>query len=297
MIKPAEEDTRMGQRTPEAPLATAEEARELWEEYRRLEAAVLVEEDYLWFAEWMEWEEGKRRVKRAGFGSRQEAESEARRRDGSVSRRKIKSACRKMAKLFGLEIPQVGLGQMELREEGGFLVVTERGEFYTHVQWLDGDLRTVKASTTVFVRSPQGRTWMGKGGAHRDQGFSDDDGVSATSVTLAINRAVLDAIGWGDESAEEMASHETIPDEEPGRTGPDTHGNTGEGEKAWGEIQDLLRRLPEDTVVKVVQWLRRECGVEVRQADVRSARIPRDVPPGVVVKLAEALREYADRPV
>lgn len=290
MIKQAEEDTRMAQRTPEVPLATAEEARELWEEYRRLEAAVLVEEDYLWFAEWMEWEEGKRRVKRAGFGSRQEAESEARRREGSVSRRKIKSACRKMAKLFGLEIPQVGLGQMEFREEGGFLVVTERGEFYTHVQWLDGDLRTVKASTTVFVRSPQGRTWMGKGGAHRDQGFSDDDGVSATSVTLAINRAVLDAIGWGDESAEEMVPHETLPGEEHG-------GSADEGEKAWGEIQDLLRRLPEDTVGKVVQWLRRECDVEVRQADVRSARIPRGVPHSVVVKLAEALREYADRPV
>lgn len=205
---------------PEAPLISAAGAKQQWEEYQELKDAVLGEEDFLWFAEWEEWEADKqtgktrKKVKRASFGAKAEAQREALKRHGQVSGRMVKSACRKMAKFFGIEIPAQGQGQSSRHLEGNYIVSVERGDRYTYTEWLDAkSLRTIKASTTVFIISPSGRTWMGKGGSHESEGFAEDFAIGQTAFTRAVNRAILDLVGWGEETVEETRVSESRPGE------------------------------------------------------------------------------------
>lgn len=200
----------------DAPIVSATEAKEMWVQYQALEQSVLDEGDYMWFLEFEEQDQrGRTRVRRYTYRNKAAAVAAQKGRAGSiVLKRKVKSACRKLAKFFGYEIPSQGTGDVETRTEGEYTLIIERGEFYSHTEWLGEGLRTVKASTTVFLRSPHGRTWMGKGGAHMSEGF-EDFAIGETSFTRAVNRAVLDAVGYGDSSAEEMAASEPVPGAPP----------------------------------------------------------------------------------
>lgn len=205
---------------PDAPLVQPEEAKAMWEEYQCLQDSILTDEDFLFFVEFTEWEETDRgtrkRLRRLSANSRADAQALLAKRPGAViSKRKVKSACRKMAKFFGYDLPETGAGQVEIRQEGKFTVFIERGDGYVHIEWLDAMLRTVKASSTVMLRSPKGRNWIGKGGAHADERFSEDFAIGETSFTRAVNRAILDAVGFGEESAEEVSSSVTLPGETP----------------------------------------------------------------------------------
>ena len=273
-------------RLPDAPLVSAEEAKRLWEEYQELESAVLGDDDYLWFVEFVEWVDDKKRVRRYSFGSRAEAEADARRRtDARVRKRKVKSACRKLARFFGYDIPEVGLGQVEIRQEEGYRVSIERGDYYCFTEWLDDSLRTVKASATVFIRCPgSGRTWVGRGGAHHSEGFSEDFAIGQTAFTRAVNRATLDAVGYGDESADEVATVESLPEENP----PE------ERQTLWQEIR---RHLEERTAsqAQVVTWLKREADLSVGQQFLDQESPPQGIPTGVLTRLRDSLSLHKSR--
>lgn len=286
-----ETEAPISPRLPDAPLVNAEEARRLWEEYQKLESAVLGNDDYLWFVEFVEFVDGKKRIRRYSFGSRSEAEADARRRtDGRVRKRKVKSACRKLARFFGYDIPEVGLGQVEVREEGGFRVSIERGEYYCFTEWLDDALRTVKASATVFIRSPgTGRTWVGRGGAHRSEGFSEDFAIGQTAFTRAVNRATLDAVGYGDESADEVPAVENIPGDNPPENSPPQERQT-----LWKEIRGYLEERTASKA-QVVAWLKREADLAVGQQLLDQESPPQGIPTGVLTRLRDSLSLHKSR--
>ena len=278
-------------RLPDAPLVNAEEAKRLWKEYQELESAVLGDDDYLWFVEFVEFADGKKRIRRYSFGSRAEAEADAQKRASArMRKRKVKSACRKLARFFGYDIPEVGLGQVEVREETGFRVAIERGEFYCFTEWLDDALRTVKASATVFIRSPgTGRTWVGRGGAHRSEGFSEDFAIGQTAFTRAVNRATLDAVGYGDESADEVPTVENLPGEQP----PEVH-PPAERQALWQEVRSYLQ---ERTATKgqVVAWLKREAELVVGQQLLDQDSPPPGISSSVLTRLRDSLSLHKSR--
>ena len=43
------EATTLAPRLPDGPLVSAQEARQMWEEYHKLESSALGDDDYLWF--------------------------------------------------------------------------------------------------------------------------------------------------------------------------------------------------------------------------------------------------------
>ncbi len=213
--------TSLATRELDGPLVTAEQAKNLWKEYQALEEAILTEDDYMWFCEFQEWDNGhppRLRIRKYTFGTKAQAEAEMARHDGAiVKKRKVKSATRKMGKYFALEMPieeEIGTGEVELKQEAGFIIQIERSKFYTLTVWMTDQLETVKASCTVTVRSPSGRTWLGHGGSHRKEG-REDFAISETAFTRALNRAILDFVGFGEESAEETPASEPVPGDQP----------------------------------------------------------------------------------
>ncbi len=294
---------------PEAPLITAAQAREQWEEYQQLKSAILSDDDYLWFLEWDEVDNrGRTRVKRKAYSNRADCEKAAKRRPGSrIKARLIKSACRKMAKFFGLRIPALGQGHTERVQEGDFIVSIERGDYYTHTEWMHaGTLQTIKASTTVFIVSSSGRSWMGRGGAHQSEGFSEDFAIGATSFTRAVNRAVLDLVGWGEETGEEMPPADTLPgaaDKEPPRDRPmDADQDFEEAfgppqpdaaTEIWRELKALIGSLPADVPGRCVTWLKRRHNIEVPVSVFSASRTnpPAGISTDILQQLLEGLQQ------
>lgn len=202
----------------DGPLVSAAEARNLWKEYQELEEAILTDDDYMWFVEFQAPDNsGRMRLRKYTYNTHALAEADLKNHQGGiVKKRKVKSATRKMGKFFALEMPieeELGTGQVEIREQAGFIIQIERSKFYTLTTWMDQELQTVKASATVVVRSPSGRTWVGNGGSHRKEG-RDDFAIAQTAFTRALNRAILDFVGFGEESAEETSDNEPVPGEQ-----------------------------------------------------------------------------------
>jgi hypothetical protein len=184
----------------------------------------------------------------------------------------------------------VGLGQVEVREETGFRVAIERGEFYCFTEWLDDALRTVKASATVFIRSPgTGRTWVGRGGAHRSEGFSEDFAIGQTAFTRAVNRATLDAVGYGDESADEVPTVENLPGEHP----PEEH-PAAERLALWQEVRGYLEQRTA-TKGQVVTWLKREADIIVGQQLLDQESPPPGVSTAILTRLRDSLSLHKSR--
>lgn len=291
---------------PEIPLVTAKEAREQWEQYQQLRDAVLQDEDYLFFLEWEEaGERGRVKVRRKAYSTRADCEAARDRKPGSrIKKRMIKSACRKMAKFFGINIPEQGQGQVERFQEGDFIVVAERGDYYTHTEWLHAQtLQTLKASTTVFIISQSGRRWMGRGGSHQSEGFADDFAVGETAFTRAVNRAVLDMVGWGEQTGEETRASETLPGEEapteqePGPPMEDIFGPGPEPtrDEGWAKLKRLLKELPQGTETQVMQWFRERKQLDVTPGQLRAKAPAEHIPTAAIEELLKALEQYRGR--
>ncbi len=211
---------------PEVPLVTAEEAVEMWANYQALENTILASDDYLWFVEY-EWrgQGDKSGVAKKAFARKDSAESFAlQHRGATLTKRKKKSACSKMARFFGLQIPDPGMGEIETRTEGDFIIEIERGASYVIVNWLKKDtLEIIKSATRITIQSQTGRTWVERGGAHKEErGWAHAaHDIPALSWTRAVNRCILRIIGWGEESAEEdtteMAKAEDLGPQTPNK--------------------------------------------------------------------------------
>ena len=301
----------------ETPLVTAEEARKQWEEYQELKSTILQDDDYLWFLEYDEEYTDKRgrkrvRVRRRAFSTRAECEREHQRVPGSrIKARMIKSACRKMARFFGFEIPSMGQGQTERIHENDYIISIERGDYYTVTEWLrPATLETVKASATVFLVSKSGRTWMGRGGAHQSEGFAEDFAIAQTAFTRAVNRAVLDFVGWGEETGEETTTAEPLPGQEAREREeqPEPPHSTDEEvdelfgpppeptrQEHWNAIKRLLKELPESTPDYVVKWFKERKGLDVARGDLGRREPPEKIPTSALSELRDGLGRYAQR--
>ena len=315
-----EQQTREIMAMPGAPLVTAEEAHQQWQEYQRLKESILQDDDYLFFLEWDETYTDKRgmsraRVRRRAYSSRTDCESAAKKRRGSrIRARLIKSACRKMAKFFGLQIPSLGQGHTERLQEGDFIVSIERGDHYTHTEWLNaGTLQTVKASTTVFIVSSSGRQWMGRGGAHQSEGFAEDFAIGQTAFTRAVNRAILDLVGWGEETGEELRTTEELPGddskgpypeadqeempaedlpfEEPPPALRDVPPPAKELQQAWDLARQGIAKMSANVRGRTVSWLRITTGKEIPQNIFERKAPPLDlIPTRLIYLLAERVK-------
>lgn len=285
------------------PLVSAELAKAQWVEYQELEQAILTDEDYMWFCEFQEWNQnqGRFRLRKFTYNTRAQAEAEVANRKGAVlKKRKVKSATRKMSKYFGLEIPaeDMGMGQIELLHEAGFVVQIERGQFYIITQWLDDKLRTVKASCTVAVRSPSGRTWIGHGGAHRDEG-REDFTVAETAFTRGLNRAILDFVGFGEESAEDTPSSEPIPEQEQARPTIESFirppmADSENRQDAWKSIKEVIASKVV-TPGQVVRWLKENHEIVMGEGLLAKDEAPAALSTTVLGQLRDGLTHLQKR--
>jgi hypothetical protein len=100
----------------------------------------------------------------------------------------------------------------------------------------------IRARAKVRVTHPAGRHWDGTGRCSTtERGFSKaEHDVTATAVTRATNRAVLNLVGFGQVSAEEV---------DPAGAGPQAAGPT----LPWGPIQEDDKALT--AAVEVVQQI------------------------------------------
>ena len=208
---------------PTTALVDVEAAKAAWENYQELKSAVLDDDDYLWTVGYKgTWtgRDGNTRTttRRQSFDSVEEARTFASTQNppGVVKGKIKKSGCHKLARFFNLEIPELGMGQVEVKQVGEFVLQVERGDYYTVTQWLDPkNLNTIKASATVVVRAPDGRSRPGSSGPHRDEKF-DDFAVASVAWTRAVNRAVIELVGMGDQTDDEPAEELAARSENPG---------------------------------------------------------------------------------
>jgi hypothetical protein len=203
------------------PVVTPEEAVTRFREYQQLEA-ILSDDDYFYFVEWQEWYNGKPSKKQLGFEKKGDAEDYASRTKGAVvKRRKKKSACRKLATFFNLGMPiEAGEIKGEYQEVGPYIVEKISGQGYIKTVWhKSADLAVVKAEVTVWIQAPNGRTQIGDGVCSTaERGFKNaNHDIPTTAFTRALNRAILDLVGFGEVSAEEIASGASQDDEKPAK--------------------------------------------------------------------------------
>jgi len=130
--------------------------------------------------------------------------------NATVSRRKTKIAFRKMARFFGLTLPQIGdTGtDVQIMQLGKNIVKIEKGRGFTGVIYQDEDFNIIKAEYTITVTAPSGASMVGVGACSvEERKFnSADHNIPATAWTRALNRAIADLIGWGEVSAEEIVA-------------------------------------------------------------------------------------------
>jgi hypothetical protein len=203
------------------PVMSLDAAREMWAEYQHLENDLLQDSDYIYFMEWMVGDKNNSKVF-ADKAKAEEAVAKMKKQYGgsitpTLKRRKTKSAFRKMAKFFGLYVPEQGQGaEIELRPLGSdHFVKVEKGKGYSIITYMDERLAVVKAEVTVAVSNPAGKTSMGVAAcSDSERKFTHPDhDIMATAWTRAVNRAVSDLVGWGEVSAEELVDQATVEGE------------------------------------------------------------------------------------
>lgn len=186
------------------PVVGIEEAVQIWQQYQALENAVLTDDDYIYFVAYKQGDYDKQ----ARFVNRAEAEKFANNVGGQLIRRKKKSGCRKIATFFNLSVPERQDFKLSTQEVGDYIIQVEQGEGYTLTIYQRRDnLLTVKATCSCTVKANNGRTMIGWGAAslNASRGYSNGDhDIPATAFTRAINRGILDLVGWGEVSAEEI---------------------------------------------------------------------------------------------
>lgn len=133
--------------------------------------------------------------------------------------RKKRSAWDKLARYFGLTIPQFDVVSSEplISQVGDFIIETRRGRALTLIIYQQAkDLQIVKASVTVAVTAPNGRIAVGDGicsASERKNGIASfthaDHDIPTTAYTRALNRAISRCLGTGETSAEEIGGEIT----------------------------------------------------------------------------------------
>ena len=184
---------------------TVEEAKKRWELYKQLES-ILENDDFIWYV----YKDGQR-IKTDG--TRTTAEKVAKNVGGEVKRYKKKSAFRKLGKFLNISLPAE---LSELRTEkieqivGKWIVSVERGQGVEVRTWYDSENLTIKkCEVSCIVKTDTGKTYCGIAGADKDEkGWTKEQDIRATAYTRALNRAISDAIGLGEVSAEELSDEE-----------------------------------------------------------------------------------------
>ncbi len=191
----------------------AKEAKEMWNEYLSLEKEILGDADYLYFVTYKYRSNSKIYSTKKAFSNKKEADNYAKEWNGTIEKRKTKTAFRKLATFYNLSIPQsTQQSQIESKQVGNFIVQIERGEGFTSTSYMDLNLRIVKCDVTVFVSATNGRVQMGRGVcAATERAFNHPDhDIPSTAFTRALNRAISDMIGYGEVSAEEISDGKTL---------------------------------------------------------------------------------------
>lgn len=276
------------------PAVSAQQAAEYFQEYLALEEKILTEADYVYFVKYPYRRRGETedRTAERGFASLAEAAAFATKTGGQLTRRKKKSACRKLATFFNLSLPappgdpaaaREALA-IDVREVGPFLVQTERHPGLVLVTYMSRDLEVQKVTATVTIQAPNGRTQLGTAACALSEGRGfkhPDHDLAATAFTRALNRAILDMIGWGEVSAEEIAEPGELPAPSPAPPADLPGAPPGEAEALLAEARrrlrpaelDLLRaQAPDEATFSA--WLRQR--LEAPQAP---SPAPADEPP------------------
>lgn len=190
-----------------------DEAKKMWNKYLSLEKEILSDTDYLYFVSYKYRSGSKVYSSKKAFANKKEADAYAKEWNGTIEKRKTKTAFRKLATFYNLSIPQsTQQSQVDSKQVGNFIVQMERGEGFTSTSYMDLNLNIVKADVTVFVSAPNGRVQMGRGVcAATERSFNHPDhDIPSTAFTRALNRAISDMIGYGEVSAEEVSDGKTL---------------------------------------------------------------------------------------
>jgi len=180
---------------------TVEEAKRRWELYKKLES-ILESDDYVWYVY-----RGGGRIKTDG--TKEDAERVAKTMGGEIKRYKKKSAFRKLAKFLNIALPSElsELKTEKIEQIGKWIVSVERGQGVEVRTWYDSENLTIKkCEVSCVVKTDTGKTYCGIAGADKDEkGWTKEQDIRATAYTRALNRAISDAIGLGEVSAEELS--------------------------------------------------------------------------------------------
>jgi GTP1/Obg family GTP-binding protein len=184
--------------------ATIDRAKKRWELYKKLES-ILEDDDYVWYV----YKDGQR-IKTDG--TRATAERVAKNVGGEVKRYKKKSAFRKLGKFMNISLPSElsELKTEKIEQIGKWIVSVERGQGVEVRTWYDSENLTIKkCEVSCVVKTDTGKTYCGVAGADKDEkGWTKEQDIRATAYTRALNRAISDAIGLGEVSAEELSEEE-----------------------------------------------------------------------------------------
>ena len=192
------------------PIMSAGELEAQWNQYRDMENRILQEDDYIY---WVEYKSGGK-VRSVVCMHKQDAEKTKARlklqnTPSTITRRKKKSAYRKMARFFGLFVPDQAVADVEIAPLGdSHFVQIERGNGITLITYMDENLNAIKAEVTVTTVSPSGKASVGVGVCSAEERMfaHPDHDIKATAFTRALNRSISDLVGWGEVSAEEVLS-------------------------------------------------------------------------------------------
>jgi len=174
------------------PVMSVEQAVEIWEQYQSLKERLLTDDDYIYYVHYMAKVQGRLKERSTGFKRKELAEAFAQKVNGYIEKRIKKSGARKLARFFGLT-----LGRVDEK-----------------IERLSDQLYVV--SFTIEIFHPHGTRMVGVGSCSSDEYDSYHD-VRATAFTRALNRAILDLVGFGEVSAEEVekGGEFSTVDEEP----------------------------------------------------------------------------------
>lgn len=193
------------------PIMTPDELEEQWNQYRDMENRILQEDDYVY---WVEYKSGgkPRSVVCTSLSEAKKIKATLKLQqhtDSEIIRRKKKSAYRKMARFFGLFVPDQGVADIQISRLGeNHFVQIEKGNGVSIITYMDEFMNTIKVEVTVTTVAPSGKASVGVGvcSAEERKFTHPDHDIKATAFTRALNRSISDLVGWGEVSAEEVLS-------------------------------------------------------------------------------------------
>jgi hypothetical protein len=170
------------------PAVSIDDAVAAWEAYKALCEKILDEKDYTYYVYWTYQKEGKEKEGQKGFKRKQDADGFAEIKKGYVERRKNKSGCTKLARFY-LLIEEITKEEID-RDANGNLI-------------------RVYFTITVFpINNPRFRKTVKRGCEKKSAPWVDDEDLIAKAYTKALDAAILNCIGCGEVTAEEIGEEE-----------------------------------------------------------------------------------------